>query len=97
VRGKLHPLLLISLIERLPASSAFAAQHQNKQDWHAYLDLSPEYYVMAGIYDAVNINTGATGNFKRPPKFKPWPMPQEIIKKSQPTTVATLFARMSRS
>lgn len=52
---------------------------------------------MAGIYDAVNVNTRATGNFKTPPKFQPWPMPQAIIEKSQPTTVATLFARMSRS
>ena len=97
MRGKLHPLLLISLIERLPASSAFAAQHQNKKDWHEYLDLSPEYFIMAGIYDAVNVNTRATGNFKTPPKFQPWPMPQTIIKKSQPTTVATLFARMAHS
>lgn len=93
----MHPLLALSLIERLPSSSAFAAQHQNKKDWHEYLDIGPEYYVLAGVYDAINANTRATGNFKTPPKFQPWPLPKDIIIKSQPTTVATLFARMPRS
>lgn len=94
----MHPLLAVSLIERLPQSSAFGALHQDSKNWREYLDLSPEYYALAGIYDAVNTNTRATGNFKTPPKFKPWPLPHEVItKKSQPNSVASLFARMSRS
>ncbi len=95
INGKMHPLLAVSLIERLPQSSAFGALTQDKDNWREYLDLAPEYYALAGIYDAVNANTRATGNFKTPPKFKPWPLPHEVINQKKATgSVAGLFARL---
>ena len=53
----------------------------NKEHWRTFLGIGPEYYVAAGIFNAVNGNTVATGNYKKRPKFDPWPTPHDIVKK----------------
>lgn len=35
-----------------------------------------ETELSAALYDAVNVNTAATGNFKRKPKVQPFPRPK---------------------
>ena len=58
----------------------------DKDNWQFHLDASREYYALAGIYDAVNTNTAATGHFKRRPKFEPWPVPDVAIKRHRSKT-----------
>ena len=51
------------------------------------LDDQVEEYLMSNIkgrlriINAVNGNTVATGNYKKRPKFDPWPTPHDIVKK----------------
>lgn len=75
----MDPGFLYSLIARLPDDSMTRALQQGgEEDWGLYLGASREYHVMAAVYDAVNLNTSATGMFKKPPKFDRWPTPAVI-------------------
>lgn len=89
------PALALSLVERLPEGSKTSSMMQDPEHYRAYLDIGPEYYVLAGIYDSVNTNTVATGMFKKRPKVDPWPTPSAVAKKqaqaSRPKTVKDLF------
>jgi hypothetical protein len=90
------PRLLLALIEGLPEDSAFvasvrAAAPYREADPNAQYE--PEFRgwtrlhsLLADIFDAVNLNTAATGNFKKPPQFEPWPRP----KKRRPKRVADI-------
>ena len=95
------PSLIVSLVQRLPVSSMFVAMQQDSEYWRFYVDRTPEYYVGAGIYDAVNQNTLARGNFKKRAKLDPWPLPGRAIdafKKEQEkrdTSVAGFFSRLT--
>jgi hypothetical protein len=54
---------------------------------------------MADLYEAVNLNTRATGQWKgKPPKLPAWPRPQSRPKgeSKAPATVASLHAMLSR-
>lgn len=45
-------------------------------DWQDYLGKTAEWYAMADMIDALNLNTAATGNWKKkPPKFDPYKRP----------------------
>lgn len=58
-----------------------------------------ERSLMAGIYDAINANTRATGNWGKGkvPKIPAWPRPSEAKKvEKKPVTVADLYMRMTR-
>ena len=91
------PLLVLSLVDRLPEGSKTYAMVQSKKHWRAFMDITREYYALAGIFNAVNTNTAATGNFKKRPKFDPWPTPHDLVKrdKERPKTVADLYKRMT--
>ena len=102
VNGDIAPLFVLSLVERLPEGSKTLALMEDKQYWRTYLDINPDYYVLAGIFNAVNDNTRARGNFKKKPKFEPWPVPQLLIKKAKkreedrPKSVKDLYERIMR-
>ena len=75
------PAHLFALCERLPEGSMTSALLTDEENWRDYLDITPHYYVQAGIYDAVNNNTAATGNWKKKaPKIEPWPLPAQMPK-----------------
>ncbi len=97
VNGDIAPLLVISLIERLPEGSKTVSMMQGNQHWRAFLDIGPMYYVLAGIFNAINGNTIATGNFKKRPKFDPWPTPQEVVKKKsrRPKSVMDIYKKFT--
>ena len=99
VEGKISPVLALALYEGLPPGSATWAMQQSEEHWHEYVDAGNAYYALSGIYDAVNVNTRATGNFKKPPKIEPWPVPEIRVKKiekakKKPRTVKELYVAM---
>lgn len=59
---------------------------------------STDRHILADIYDAVNANTRATGNWKKKaPDIPAWPRPtRDDAKKKKRVTVADLYARFSR-
>lgn len=66
---------ILALIARLPVGSMTRAMEIDREDWHEYFGADQQYYQLAAIYDAVNVNTASTGMYKKPPKFEPWPTP----------------------
>lgn len=79
----------------------YYSQRQDREHWREYLDLEPGYYVLAGIFNALNDNTRATGMWAKgkAPKFRPWPTPQILIEhvkqKAERNTVAGLFRALT--
>ena len=101
VRGEISPSLAMALYEGLPVGSAtWAIERGGEEYWRQYLGASQEYYALAGMFNAINTNTAATGMYKKKPKFDPWPVPEvavELAKKEKdkkPATVASLFEKM---
>jgi hypothetical protein len=88
------PSLVIPLIQRLPDDSmtaALAAGGTEQFGWGS------DRHLLASVYDALNLNTRATGNWKgKPPKLPEYPRPSTRKKKQKPRTVADLFATMNR-
>lgn len=56
------PRLLLSLIERFPEGSEFDAERMGGREFR---DWNLEHYLMAGVINAVNSNTIATGSWKK--------------------------------
>ena len=96
ITGELPPLFALSLIERLPLGSRYASEVQYGDDWRDALDVDRSYYATANVVDAVNQNTIATGNWKKRPKFDPFPTPQSEYekKKKKPVTIFDLYRQM---
>lgn len=93
------PGLVLALIDGLPIGSMFMSQRLAKQrggEWQDYLGKSPEWWVMADFYDALNQNTRATGNWKKgkAPTFDPYPRPGAAEKK-KPKTIEDFWRMFS--
>lgn len=70
---------MLALVERLPEGCATYGMLRDPEGWREHVGASLEYQVLAGVYDALNVNTAASGNWRRkPPKFDPWPTPQRL-------------------
>lgn len=53
--------------------------------------------MIADIFDALNVNTRATGNFKTPPKFPAYPRPDvQEETEAKPVSVKDLYNRLNR-
>lgn len=81
--GGVSPSLVLAMVGALPSGCKTVAMMQGGEDWVYYFGLDSNSRVLAGIYDAVNLNTRATGFYKTPPKFKPWPSPEELAELSR--------------
>jgi hypothetical protein len=69
------PSLLLSLIARLPPESLTAALQSGGRHHFGW---GQTQYLLADLFDALNLNTAATGNWKKdPPKFDPYPRPKK--------------------
>lgn len=82
------------LIEGLPADSMTHALVGGGMHLFGWDDTR---YLLAGIYDALNLNTRSTGNWKKPPKFEPWPRPQAKGRTEEgrkKVTVADLYMKL---
>ena len=55
-------------------------------------------HMNADIFDALNVNTKATGNWKKPPNFPVWPRPDVKPKadETKEVSVADLYNRFTR-
>ena len=70
------PVYLLSLIKRLPAESMTYSLMRDEEKWRDFLGKGPEWYLLADVFDAINQNTRATGQWKKKaPKFEPYPRP----------------------
>ena len=93
------PALVLSLIQRLPDTSlTVALATGGKQHFGWGLDR----HIAVDLFDAINANTRATGNWKKggAPKLKPWPRPKFKKKAAAPTTgpmkIKDLYQRFTR-
>lgn len=89
------PALVNLLVQRLPDTSmtyALAAGGREHFGWGI------DRHMLADIFDALNQNTRATGNWGKgkPPKLPEYPRPARKQEKKKTTTVAALFERFSR-
>ena len=98
--GRCDPARLLVLVERLPDGCMTHALRQGEEHWRERLGCGLEYQVLAGVYDALNVNTAATGNWRRkPPEFEPWPTPAVLEAKrgrvSKPGGALALLEQMA--
>lgn len=66
------------MVAGLPLGSAFISMilaEKRGGDWTDYLGKGVDWFILADLIDAQNLNTAATGNFKKRPKFAPYPRP----------------------
>ena len=89
------PAHLLAMVERLPEGSMTSAMRRGGESWGEHFGLDKNYYLGAGIFDAIQANTIGTGQWRKgkAPKFVPWPLPKSEKKKT-PTTVRSLFEKM---
>lgn len=81
----LTPRAALALLARLPAESKTVALMEGADDWRTYVGRDAHWYALADLYDAVNQNTRATGNWKRKaPKIAPYPRPGDTVNKITP-------------
>lgn len=89
------PSFVLSLIQRLPDTSLTAALASGGRE---YFGWGADRHIAADLFDALNQNTRACGNWgKKPPKFDPRPRPGRGGKdKKKGVGVADIFKRLSR-
>lgn len=69
------PKLILGLLRELPEDAATLASIRGGDDWRGW-DRSTG--ILADLYDALNVNTRATGQWKRkPPKIAEYPRPKQ--------------------
>ena len=85
------------MVQRLPDTSMTIALVSGGREHFGW---GTDRHMRADIFDAINVNTQATGNWQKPPTFPLWPRPQKRDKsESQETkavSVADLYNRFNR-
>lgn len=65
---------MLDLVEGLPDDSATVAAMRGGRDWRGW---TREVELLADVFDAINVNTRASGRWKKkPPKIPPYPRPK---------------------
>ena len=88
------PLLVISLLLRLPDTSMTSALAMGGRRFFGW---GMDRNLLAATYDAINANTRATGNWSKgkAPKIPAWPRPDKNKsgngEAKRPTTVADIY------
>lgn len=90
------PSLVLSLVQRLPEDSLTVALANGGRE---HMGWSTDRALLADIFDAINLNTKATGNWKagKVPDLPAWPRPQRTAAEEPPkkVSVADLFKRFT--
>jgi hypothetical protein len=91
------PFFVAQLVQRLPDTSMTHALANGGRDHFGW---GIDRYLLADLFDALNQNTRATGNWGKgkAPKFPQWPRPKsrKVRDEDKPKTVAELYARFNR-
>ena len=93
------PRLVLALLQRLPDTSLTTALASGGREHFGW---GHDRHLLADVYDALNQNTRATGNWgkKGPPKIEPYPRPKAKPKakhaKAKPVSVKDIFNRFRR-
>lgn len=83
-------------MQRLPDDSLTSALANGGRQHFGW---GTDRHLMADLYDAINLNTKATGNWKKgaQPDLPPWPRPaRDGGTGKKPVTLADIYARFSR-
>jgi len=92
MEGRLSASFVIALIQRLPDESMTVAMRTGgREKWYEHFGWGADRHLLANVFDAVQINTRATGNWKnKPPEMPMTPRPK--VEKTRPkvTSVAEL-------
>lgn len=88
------PTLVWALIKRLPDTSLTVALASGGRDHFGW---GTDRHIAADLFDAIQANTRATGNFKKgqTPKLVLWPRPKLKKKPDGARSVKDLFKKMS--
>lgn len=92
------PSLALLLVQRLPDTSLTTALASGGREHFGW---GIDRHLRADLFDAMNLNTRATGNWgKKAPKFPAWPRPNRKQKQRKkhdgPVTVKSLWASVMR-
>lgn len=91
-----HPAVVLRLVQGLPDTSLTVALASGGREHYGW---GIDRHMQADVFDAINANTRATGNWgKKPPKMPVWPRPtsKPAGKQSRgPSTVAELYAKLA--
>lgn len=86
------PRFVLSLIQRLPDTSLTSALASGGREFFGW---GADRHIAADLFDAINQNTRACGNWgKKPPKIEPRPRPGRGKNKKK-VGVADLFRRFT--
>lgn len=85
------PYLVVLDVQRLPDNSLTAALANGGRQFFGW---GQTQFMLADIFDAVNLNTRASGNWKKPPKIPEYPRPKKKSSTSRNGQVKSLFNRM---
>lgn len=93
------PSLVLALVQRLPDTSMTVALASGGRD---FLGWGVDRHMAADLFDALNANTRATGNWGKgkAPKIAPYPRPKTTSATAdkapkKPVSVADIYARLS--
>jgi hypothetical protein len=92
------PTLVLQLVQRLPDTSLTVALATGGRDHFGW---GLDRHIAVDLFDALNANTRATGNWAKgkAPKIKPWPRPKRRAPKKEtrgPVKLKDLFNRFQR-
>lgn len=90
------PSLVISQLKRLPDTSLTVALSSGGRE---YFGWGVDRHMQADLFDAINQNTRATGNWeKEAPDIPPWPRPGTATtpEEKKPRSVAELYEAFTR-
>lgn len=88
------PLLVLAQVRGIPDTGVTYALVRGDRD---SIGWGMDRALMADLYDALNQNTRATGNWsKKPPEIPPYKRPDSLSTERKPKTVAELHALYSR-
>jgi hypothetical protein len=97
VEGEIPASFVLALIERLPEESMTIAQFKGgREKWREHFGWSRDRHMLADLFDVIQVNTEATGQWKKkPPELPRYPRPQQASQKKKPLTVAQLHAALN--
>lgn len=91
------PALVLLLVQRLPDTSLTVALASGGREFFGW---GQDRHLAADLFDALNANTRATGQWGKgkAPKIAPYPRPKAKAKKAgkrRPTSVAEIYKRFT--